>query len=188
MPTYLPLLEEMFENTAVTGQSSFVAGVDNLAPISVDSDDDKDGPEEIPVTPMSAGTPATSSRKRGSSTSSTARTPGKKSKSPMTREISHHVARSVEIGERHVEVLQQLGQAQLKANEEARNARKMRSVQVHKIAAELGISPDTDETMYKGVLNLVEFHDKLVDIFLDNDTTASARLFVIKQCAPGVDN
>ncbi|XP_066354020.1 uncharacterized protein [Miscanthus floridulus] len=92
-PEYLPELEQIFEGVAVDGSTSCVAGQSNIddhrAPI--EHEDEDNGFEDMEA-PMEQSPMSSNSRKRASSTSTTAESPSKKSKSPMVRMMKDYIS------------------------------------------------------------------------------------------------
>jgi len=85
LPPYLAQMDDMFQGNTVDGTTSFVPAATWRTEVNVVSSDEEGGEDEDNVTPMSLGT------KRASSTSTTAFSPNKKSKSPAVRAMNMHM-------------------------------------------------------------------------------------------------
>jgi hypothetical protein len=83
VPAYLDQLHGMFKGNTVDGSTSFVPAARETIDLNDDDSDEEAGQEqEDGLTPMSIG------NKRTSSTSTTASSPSKRSKSPAVRSMS----------------------------------------------------------------------------------------------------
>jgi hypothetical protein len=92
-PEYLPELEQIFEGVAVDGSTSCVPGQSNIddhrAPM--EHEDEDSGFEDMEAT-MEQSPMSSNSRKRASTTSTTAESPSKKSKSPMVKMMKDYIS------------------------------------------------------------------------------------------------
>ena len=101
LPAYLPEMEKMFAGVAVDGSSSFVPGQPD--PIEVQETSDDEASEDAhdaqtddidePFSPASVRT------KRASSTSTTASSPKKRSRSPAVRSMDNNMRQLVNIAQ-----------------------------------------------------------------------------------------
>ena len=95
-PPYLDDLDRMFAGNAVDGSTSFCPSQSNTVD-GASSDDDSNDEHDDQLTPLSVGT------KRASSTSTTASSPSKRSKSPAVRTMDAHMKEHNEISRQRLE-------------------------------------------------------------------------------------
>jgi hypothetical protein len=98
LPLYLPQLDKMFEDNTVDGTSSYVPATTPRTKVHEVTSNDEGGEDEDNVTPWSLGT------KRASSTSTTATSPNKKTKSPVVRVMNQHMTSHIEIAREMLEM------------------------------------------------------------------------------------
>ena len=97
LPEYLDQMDKMFTGNTVDGSTSFVAG--ECGSIDLDggsSDEEAADEQDDQVTPLSIG------NKRASSTSTTASSPCKRSKSPALRAMDNNMRTHNEIANRRL--------------------------------------------------------------------------------------
>ncbi|CAN6195718.1 unnamed protein product [Urochloa humidicola] len=183
LPDYLPQLDRMFEGHVVDGSTSFVAG--ESTPINCDSSDDVEADEQDDqVTPLSNSTPKSSGSKRANSTSTTASSPHKRSKSPAVRAMDNNMREHNEISRNKLAVLQSIWHEKKESEEDARMALARKVDQVNKLAAECGVTPEDAPQLFIGVVKIVQI-ESVMDLFIN--TIPAGRLIIIKQYA-GVNN
>lgn len=165
-PQYIDEMDQMFLGVAVDGSTSFVPGFNATAPIPVD-DEGEDG-DEVP-TPVS-----NPSQKRASSTSTTASSPNKKSKSLAVKSMNTFMDHNIRLQAERNEMLRT--HLMTEKNERRENIRL-----VQQFARECGVDEKNTElwiAVYK-----ITCSDGLMDFFLG--TTDEARMSFIKAAADG---
>lgn len=166
----------MFDGVAVDGSMSFVAGESNR--IDCDSCDEDPGNEnEDQLTPRSVGT------KRTSSTSTTASTPTKRSKSLAVRSMDNNMREYNEIARHKVNVMQTIWQQRNQAIQDQQMALTLKVKKVTQLAKECGATSKTPK-LWLGVLKIIQ-NESVMDFFLESDP--EGRMIIIKDFA-GVDN
>ncbi|KAK8452298.1 hypothetical protein SEVIR_5G087751v4 [Setaria viridis] len=204
-PPYIDLLDRMFSGVAVTGETSFVPGVNRQ--ISFISSGEDDDAEADGGTPRSCATPVSTGSKRSTSSLRSTGTNPKKNKgsTPRSQRLGPVVERAVvdnikqgidEVLEkrkqdraaRHAHqdqsrdaVLAQLQQTKQDEKEE-RRARKEEIKQVTDAAKALGVHL-MDANLWQGVVKICKDEDLRTVFIVAPD---EARLSMIKQNAPTV--
>jgi hypothetical protein len=167
----------MFEGVAVDGSSSFVAGESYPIDESDGSDEQQEEEEEDQLTPLSMGT------KRASSTSTTASSLSKRSKSPAVRAMDNNMREYNEISRYKVRVMQNIWQERNQVIQAQQMSMSMKIKQVTQLAMEAGASPKTPK-LWLGVLKIIQ-NESVMDFFLENGS--EGRMLIIKDYT-GVDS
>jgi hypothetical protein len=184
VPSYLEQLYGMFKGNIVDGTTSFVpAARDGTGFDADDSEDEAPDQQEDALTPMSVG------NKRNSSTSTTASSPSKKSKSPAVRSMSTQMTAHNDISRERLELYKA---TQTKKNEMIQRLLRDKSWKIAECTRiaqdDLGISPTT-RSLFAGLHNLIQSETEM-DFFLAQNTP-EAKLHVIELNIPNnasVDN
>lgn len=169
----------MFEHSAVDGSSSCVPAARSAQQVdSSDEDEDDDEDEETEGadqsgTPLSASTPRNNPPKRASSTSSTARSPSKRHKSPAVRAAETIMDRQEVLHTKRTMTLAELYRERARQEEAARTEHRLRVQRVHTIAAEMGVTAATTPNLFRGVMNLVQ-NDSAMELFFTSGPSLEA--------------
>jgi hypothetical protein len=199
-PGYIDEIEEMFQDIVVDGSSSYIPGqeFDEQGTTEVDEvEDEATQGMEDELNPMS-----TSTRKRLSSTRSTASSPGKKAKTPMVKMMKEWVDRWSNVEAENSKVLRQVLEEKKLAQEEKKQAKEdnrqakealkqameeMKQAKEQALAAkikmcqdmalECGASPDSIELFACATIVRDEYNRE----FFCNIPTPEARLVFLKR-------
>jgi hypothetical protein len=128
----------MFTRVTIDGSTSFVAS--ESCPIDLDGesfDEEAVDEQEDQLTPLSIGT------KRASSTSTTASSPSKRSKSPVVRSMDNNMREHNEIAMQKICLMESMFQQRKQDIKDARSALSKKVELVTQMAKEMGITATT---------------------------------------------
>jgi hypothetical protein len=175
MLPYVDRIDRMFAGNTVDGSTSFVAG--QSCPIALDvlsfDEEATDDPEDQ-LTPLSIG------NKRSSSTSTTASSLSKRSKSPAVRSMDNNMRTHNELASRRVSLLETLVEQRKEEFVTTRSVLSPKISRVAEIAKEMGITHETPR-LFKGLSTIIQ-NESYMDWFLANGP--EERRIIIEQVAP----
>ena len=131
-------------------------------------DEEEDNEEDDPATPLGNSTPRSSGSKRASSTSTTARSPSKKSKSAAVQSVDTNMTRFNELVSGRNELLENLWRGREEREEAARTDHRNRVDKVYELAAELGVTAEATPDLFEGVMHTVESDNRMQLFFRAN--------------------
>ena len=175
LPEYLDQMDKMFTGNTVDGSTSFVAGESGTIDLDGGSSDEEVADEmEDQLTPLSIG------NKRASSTSTTASSPRKRSKSPALRAMDNNMRTHNEIANRRLCLMESMFEHRKQEDHNSWSALSQKIDRVTQIAREMGISAQTP-TLFRGLYKIIH-NESDMDFFLANGP--EERMIIIEQAAP----
>jgi hypothetical protein len=135
------------------------------------SDEEATDDPDDQLTPLSIG------NKRASSTSTTASSPSKRSKSPAVRAMDNNMRTRNEIANRRMCLLENMFEHRKQEQHNARSALSEKIERVTQIAKEMGITYQTP-TLFKGLYKIIH-NESDMDFFLPN--SLEERMIIIEQ-------
>jgi hypothetical protein len=150
MPPYVERMDRMFTGNTMDGSTSFVAG--ESCPIALDvpsSDEEATDDPEDQLTLLSIG------NKRSSSTSTTASSPSKRSKSPAVRSMDNNMSTHNELASHRVSLLGTLVEQRKEEFVTTRSVLSPKISRVAEIAKEMGITHETPR-LFKGLSTIIQ--------------------------------
>ena len=174
LPEYLDQMDKMFTGNTVDGSTSFVAGESGTIDLDGGSSDEEAADEqEDQLTPLSIG------NKRASSTSTTASSPRKRSKSPALRAMDNNMRTHNEIANRRLCLMESMFEHRKQEDHNSQSNLSQKIDRVTQIAKEMGISAQTP-TLFRGLYNIIH-NESDMDFFLANGP--EERMIIIEQAA-----
>ena len=175
LPPYLPQMDEMFQGNTVDGTTSFVPAATQRTELNVVSSDEEGAQEQDTLTPMSFGT------KRPSSTSTTASSPNKKSKSPAVRAMNMHMTSHLQMARERLEFQKEMHKENKLALENLRLGVSWKIAECTRIAEkDMGISAATP-TLLDGLIKMAK-SELDMDMFLST-TSEPVRMRILENLA-----
>jgi hypothetical protein len=164
LPDYLDLMDKMFIGNIVDSSTSFVASdSDTINLDGASSDEAATNEQPDLLTPLSVG------NKWSSSTSTTASSPNKRSKSPAVRSLDNTMRTHNKIANRRLCLLENM-----------LDIKKQKIEMVTQLAREMGIGAQTP-TLFRGLHNVI-LNESEMDFFLT--CGPEERMMIIEQAAP----
>ena len=164
VPAYLDQLHGMFKGNTVDGTTSFVPAARETIDLNDDDSDEEAGQEqEDELTPMSVG------NKRTSSTSTTASSPSKRSKSPAVRAMTIQMTTHNDLSRERLQFFKERESRREEVLQRLVKDKSWKITECTRIALqELGIS-STTKTLFSELHKLVQSETEM-DFFLAQDT------------------
>ena len=105
-PPYLSMLEEIFEGIAIDGSTAYVPGHSEVDEQNYNEVEEEEEEQEFFEVPQEPSPMTSSGQKRSGSTSTTGKSPLKKSKSPIVHCINNFLSESTNVAEKRTTIMQ----------------------------------------------------------------------------------
>ena len=179
-PPYLSMLHQIFEGIVVDGSTAYVPGASDVDEQNYNEVEEEEEEVEFFEVPQEPSPMTSSGHKRSGSTSTTGKSPSKKSKSPIVHCINNFLSESTKTAEKRTNLMQHRAELQLEAMNKEKAQKKAEVHRAKQMTLQDGVTGGSTE--YYALAYIVK-DDELRTFYLDIPTAEQRVLFIRRFCA-----